>query len=79
MGTCSLFPSFVLPFALYSVLLPILAHQLRLCDVGAKLLIGVGSICVDSSACVRVEEFGECIWFKIDCRMRRVYYVPLAV
>ena len=44
--------------------------MLRTYDVGGKLLSGIKSMYVDSSACVRVKK-GESEWFRIDSGVRR--------
>ena len=51
---------------------------LRMYDVEGKLLSGIKSMYVDSSASVRVKG-GESEQFKIDSRVRRVYHVSLPV
>ena len=45
-------------------------HVLRMYDVGGKLLSGIESMYVDSSACVRVKG-GESERFKIDSGVRQ--------
>ena len=44
--------------------------MLRMYNVGCKLLSGIQSMYVDSSACVRVKE-GESEWFRIDNWVRQ--------
>ena len=44
---------------------------LRMYGMGGKLLSGIKSIYVDSSACVRVKG-GESEWFRIDSGVRLV-------
>ena len=46
-------------------------------DVGSKLLSGMKSMYVDSSACVSVK-WGESKWFRIERGETGVYHVPLA-
>ena len=43
---------------------------LRMFDVGGKLLSGIKSMYIDSSACVRVKG-GESDWFRVDIGVRQ--------
>ena len=47
-----------------------LLQELRMYDVGCKLLIGIKSMYVDGSACVRVKE-GEIEWSRINIWVRQ--------
>ena len=51
---------------------------LRMYDVGGKLLSGIKSMYVDSSACVRIKR-GESEWFRIDSGGETGISCPLAV
>ena len=50
--------------------------QVRMRSLSGKLVSGIKSMYVDSSACVRVEE-GESESFRIDNGMRQVCIIPI--